>query len=119
MPPYSKIRLKQIEEGELTQLIQEVINSQTPPSITLAINTVDIEQGSIVKSVEFDGVFDEPPLVLGTIENSVDPETVAYQISNVSVSGFNIVFSDNIHTPNYKFNYIASAARGIIPINTQ
>lgn len=117
----TKIRLKQIEETELSGFISQVIDAQETPSLKFFIKTEDIPQlspanpeDSIVYYISFPEDFDVTPNIVGSLSSPISDSIIGTQISGASISGFSLLFSAPVPNENFKYTYIATTGNGAV-----
>ena len=111
----SKIRLKQIEELELSGFIADIFEAIQTKDPAFVVREEDLmPTGQNAYQFSFDYEFESIPKVIGTVKG--EENILGFQIEEVTLTGFRLALSDTVSSEGYSFSYIATEKDGIVEI---
>jgi hypothetical protein len=106
------IDVKQINLDQLETFIYSVINSNEGDFVNFLFLSENIPVNVESHTINFASPFPTVPKILGSLSNSNNSDILSFQLTDISINGFKIVFSIETPDANYVFDYIATTANG-------
>jgi hypothetical protein len=105
-----------------TILISSSGGSSSPSSsgttLPIIFKTVNLTSGLDNSFIQFPSNFGSVPTVLANIINDIGDPFLGFNISGISISGFNLSTSTQIPNNNYKLSYLATTGDGFLTVGT-